>query len=76
MRDVTTPSPRKRRIVDGVSWVVFVAWLILCIGMTVWTVVEGRDPGILIILWPLLLFMAIGPIRSMHGKHADSSADD
>ena len=65
MRDVTTPSPRWRRFLDIASWVFLVVWLLLCGGMTVWVVTTDRDSGILIIVWPLVLFALIGPLRSL-----------
>jgi hypothetical protein len=68
MRDVTTPSARWRRFLDVASWVFLVVWLSMCVGLTVWVVTNGRDPGVLIIVWPLALFALIGPLRSLRPR--------
>jgi hypothetical protein len=71
MRDVTAPSPLWRRIVDVASWVLLAVWLLICVGLTVWVVTAGRDPAVLIIVWPLSLFMLIGPLRSRRRKNQE-----
>ncbi len=67
-QDVTMVSPGRRRSADVVSWVAFLLYLVVSVSITVWVISTGRDPAGLIIVWPLALFLAIGPIRSLHAR--------